>query len=207
MWYRNYVWYLKKSEYDNIKNMSIDELRKHKKIKDEDGYISPRHIPKVPYFIELWKYVDSFEYNFEDVFLNSDTQKYFTNNWEFYLVNKDFIKLIIERSVENTREYYFSKLENIFDREDWRFTVKDFKNLTDKQIESISLCLNLVKDNACEWGLLLNSKWESFWWLPFNLEKWDEVTTSWKYEYSIFELVRLYKTFDFDKNILIYYWV
>lgn len=33
MWYRNYVWYMKKSEYDKIKNMTIDELRKHKKVK------------------------------------------------------------------------------------------------------------------------------------------------------------------------------
>jgi len=187
--------------------MTLDELRKHKKVKDEDWYISPREVPKVPYFIELWKYVDSFEYDFEDVFENKDTNEYFRTNWEFYLVKKDFIRLIIERSAENTKEYYFKKLENIFDRKDWRFTIKDFKNLTDEQIESISLCLNLVKDNACEWGLLQNNKWESFMWLPYNLDKWDEVTTSWKYEYSIFELVRLYKTFDFDKHILIYYWV
>lgn len=42
--------------------------------------------------------------------------------------------------------------------------------------------------------------------LPYRLDTWEEVTTSWKYEYSVFEMVRLYKSFDHDNNILIYYW-
>ena len=31
----------------------------------------------------------------------------------------------------------------------------------------------------------------------------DKITTSWLYEYAIFELVRLYKTFDWENNVLI----
>lgn len=40
---------------------------------------------------------------------------------------------------------------------------------------------------------------------PYNLDEGDEITTSWKYEYSIFELVRIYKTFDWKNNVMIYY--
>ena len=40
---------------------------------------------------------------------------------------------------------------------------------------------------------------------PFNLEDGEEITTSWKYEYGIFELVRIYKSFDWKKNVMIYY--
>jgi hypothetical protein len=40
---------------------------------------------------------------------------------------------------------------------------------------------------------------------PYDLESGDEVTTSWKYEYAIFELVRIYKTFDWENDIMIYY--
>jgi hypothetical protein len=40
---------------------------------------------------------------------------------------------------------------------------------------------------------------------PYDLNRDDEVTTSWKYEYAIFELVRIYKTFDWKKNVMIYY--
>jgi len=42
--------------------------------------------------------------------------------------------------------------------------------------------------------------------LPYELEQWEQVSTSRRYEYSIFEMVRLYKTFDYENNTLIYYW-
>jgi hypothetical protein len=36
-------------------------------------------------------------------------------------------------------------------------------------------------------------------------ENGDQVTNSWKYEYSLFELVRIYKQFNGKENILVYY--
>ena len=42
--------------------------------------------------------------------------------------------------------------------------------------------------------------------LPYNISMdTDMIVNSWKYEYEIFELVRLYKTFDWDKYELIFY--
>ena len=42
-------------------------------------------------------------------------------------------------------------------------------------------------------------------WNPFDLTEGDAITTSWKYEYGIFEMIRIYKSFDWKKNVMIYY--
>ena len=41
--------------------------------------------------------------------------------------------------------------------------------------------------------------------IPYNLENGEQVVNSYKYEYSLFELVRIYKAFDWKNNIMIYY--
>ena len=58
-----------------------------------------------------------------------------------------------------------------------------------------------IRSMASEWGVksfLLNN-------LPYDLKKGNEITTSWKYEYGIYELIHIYKTFDFKNNTLVYY--
>ena len=41
---------------------------------------------------------------------------------------------------------------------------------------------------------------------PYNIEDDTErIVNSWLYEYSAFELTRLYKTFDWDNNYLLFY--
>ena len=40
---------------------------------------------------------------------------------------------------------------------------------------------------------------------PINFNRNDEkLTNSWRYEYSIWELVKLYKSFDFEKNTMLF---
>ena len=39
----------------------------------------------------------------------------------------------------------------------------------------------------------------------FGVENGNSITSSWKYEYAIFELVRIYKSFDWKRNVMIYY--
>ena len=42
--------------------------------------------------------------------------------------------------------------------------------------------------------------------LPYSLNLGTyEIVSSWRYEYAIFELVRFYKSFDWDKHYLIFY--
>lgn len=40
---------------------------------------------------------------------------------------------------------------------------------------------------------------------PVDLVKPNTLITSWKYEYAMFELARLYKTFDWENDVLVYY--
>ncbi|WP_218964433.1 hypothetical protein, partial [Bacillus velezensis] len=53
-----------------------------------------------------------------------------------------------------------------------------------------------IKNNLSEWtrGWALNTDINDSW-----------LTSSWKYEYSIFELVRLLKTIDFEKETILFY--
>ncbi len=39
---------------------------------------------------------------------------------------------------------------------------------------------------------------------PYSLNDDSEMVTSWKYEYAIFELVRIYREFDWENDVLIY---
>jgi len=43
---------------------------------------------------------------------------------------------------------------------------------------------------------------------PYSLdedEDKDEIVSSWRYEYSIFELVRIFKTFDWENSKMVWY--
>ena len=58
-----------------------------------------------------------------------------------------------------------------------------------------------VEDTIKEWEPEFRSDIMS----PINFNQKDEkLTNSWRYEYSIWELVRIYKSFDFEKNVLLF---
>ena len=71
----------------------------------------------------------------------------------------------------------------------------DFTNITDEEQTALYKMITHVRNMRTEWTHMT----------PFHLDKGDEITLSWKYEYAIFELVRIYKTFNWKKNIMVYY--
>jgi hypothetical protein len=161
--------------------------------------------------MELGKYVDLHKYPFQGFFQETETQRYFSEDQEIYVVERDFVKLLIEGNTALVRNYYVDLLSPIFDRTGWRFKEDfeedfDIDNLTKEQKDVISRCLCNTRDIAIEWGLLLEPTGKEINSQPFNLGEEDKsITTSWKYEYNTFELVRIYKHFDFENNVLIYY--
>jgi len=182
MGYRNYIGSLPKVEYDKIKNLTIDEIRQLKKIDEEDYYIGI-HDFDIKELHEFGKYVEFGDEKFyTPFFLNKQVQEHIADEHDFYIVTKEFLKHIIEHYTEVVKKWYEEVLPNNISP----------KDLTEKQLESVWNHLRSIKS---EWCYLT----------PYNLEKGDEITTSWKYEYSVFELVRLYKHFDFENNIMIYY--
>lgn len=78
--------------------------------------------------------------------------------------------------------------------DNYRKKVADwYKKLSDKPIEEIKTELD---DKAKKWA---------GGWIPYNIdEKKEHLVEAWEYEYVIFDLVRILKTFDFKKNVLVY---
>ena len=73
--------------------------------------------------------------------------------------------------------------------------------MTEEELGGVYLLIDHVRSMAIEWGVtgFLDEM------VPYSLDPNRELVSSWKYEYAIFNLVLLYRTFDWKSNIMIYY--
>jgi hypothetical protein len=209
MGYRNYLGSLPKKEYNKIKRLSLKELYKHKGEEwhddpdDRIGYVGVYDIAYNTHY-ELGKYVDSFDKKFfKRVFINKETQKYFEEEHDFYIVQKEFVEELINYYTEKVRTMYNKLLTPFFGdnnkiREE--INLKEGDTLTEDQITSIYTLISHTREMGFEWGVMGWFK-DS---VPYNLNS-TELVGSWKFEYAIFNLVNLYNTFDWKKNVMIYY--
>lgn len=130
---------------------------------------------------------------------------------DMMIVTKEFFKHVIElyvgyiqtfyKDMKFERDEYRSILEKMerIEHDDWEreddYKLKPDQELTQTEITKLLKCADHVRMNAIEW--LQNT--------PFKLDDDDDsVSRSWKYEYAIFQLVHLYKTFDWKRNYLVY---
>lgn len=206
MGYRNYIGFIPKKEYNKIKKLSREEMYKLKGEDLEDGYVSPHDL--VTGLYEFGKYCD-FETNglTKPFFKNKDYQNYIEGDNEFYVVQEDFLQKVFENYTEKVKAYYSEMVTPIWRNEsEFLKSVKvdygsknrysfDFSKITLEEQTALYEMLNHIRNMSMEWTHLT----------PYNLNKDPEITTSWKYEYGIFELVRIYKTFDWKKNVMVYY--
>lgn len=127
----------------------------------------------------------------EKLFTNPDTDKMF-EHYNIYLCS---------------RETYLAAIECM--RE---MIVENFKEMLDLPYEHLQL---KVRNKMEEWQLFserlnvedatkyngINEQTK-----PYNTDpEKDTIVNSWLYEYSIFELVRLYKKFDWENDVLLLY--
>jgi hypothetical protein len=198
MGYRNYISSISRKEYDVIKNFTREELYKYKKEDLEEGYVSIRDVLDGDLY-ELGKYVDKFPKRvFKSFFVDKATQDYFTKEreGELYLVGKKFLENVIVTYGLKIQTYYKDLLKDLLTDEKYP-VLKDPKEYNSESIYKLADHVNRM---AAEWGCSAFSDK-----MPYNLKTGDAVTTSWKYEYVQFELVRIYKTFDWKNNVLVYY--
>lgn len=210
MGYRNYLGSLPKREYNKIKKFSLKELYEFKGEGWSDdpnervGYVGVYDVAYNQHY-ELGKYVDSFDKKFfKPVFKNKETQNDFLGDHDFYIVEKEFLLHLINHYTELVRNYYSKLLEDFFEgtKPKAEFMIKKDSPITSDELASIYKLIDHVRDMAIEWSI---TGWISGI-IPYNLDlENSKIVSSWKYEYEIFELVRIYKTFDFKKNVLIYY--
>lgn len=214
MGYRNYIGYIPKEDYHKIKDFTKEELYKYKNCDIEEDWVAPYDVVKEIY--ELGKYVDMFDETFfKPFFENEELQSHMNSDGEFLIVEKEFVKTIIERYTENIKKYYNEMYIPFFgehyDSSEFLNTVShtvkitdddilynysfDFSKITQDEVNAFNKMINHVRSMRSEWVHLT----------PYDLDNGDSVTTSWKYEYEMFELVRIYKYFDWENNIVVYY--
>ena len=187
MGYRLYLGAVTKDRYTELCNMTKEELFrfKGKDPEDEYAYVGPYDIPTTNLF-EFGKYIEFGDKKFFGRFFNNEElNDFMTNEHDFWKVDKSFLRHIIEYYAEEIKKWYLEMLPPLD-----KYGRPDGEPTDEQRAKQYDHVLGFYR----EWTLG-----------PFNLDKGDEVTTSWKWEYNMFEYVRLYKHFDFDNHVLIYY--
>jgi len=180
MGYRNYIGYISKKEYNKIKSLNKDELFN---FSGDDDYYSVRNFIKELH--ELGKYC---EFNTRGLtkkfFKNKDLNDYYNSDMELFIVDKQFLEMIINTYSEFIKKHYKDMMSDV-----------DVNNEETWTKEKFAIIFQHIRSFSIEWTQLT----------PYNLNEGEEITTSWKYEYVVFELVRIYKSFDWKRNIMVYY--
>lgn len=206
MGYRHYFYTADIDEIEKIKNMSYLDLESYAESKGileitdyGDGEIE-KYLP----FKNLCNQKEVFEFGklyYEDtdtqiygtgnpLFENIETQKYF-EDYNPYVVGKDGLLKAINIYNEKIKEYY----KQLFD--DGAVQILPFGiEISRDDIKTNDKIHKHIKDMMTEWF--------HDWVLNLD-ENRQVVTSSWKYEYSIFNLVFLLKTINWEKQTLLFY--
>lgn len=181
MGYRNYLYKIKKKDVNEIRNMSLEELKK--KYEEDDGYIHLPELLREDCIFEFGKLywddtIERINNTGEKLFTNEEVQEWFCD-YNPYLVGKEALKEAIN--------IYEGKIKTIYAELDKE--VENAETFEDKY--------ELYKRHI--------SDYERWWARGFviDLEK-KAICHSWLYEHQIFELVHLYKTIDFDEYDLVF---
>lgn len=191
-----------KNYVERVSNMNIQELMEFTKVHNEVAY---ECLDENDVWLTVWNIVKQTEiFDFGDcpfvkailsastpLFQQKETDEYFTENClrlctkDTFLVGIDALRELIKQNYEKLRDS---------DSKEYLF----FENKV-KAWSKVSEFLDISQFS--------NDKQDSINRLhfPYNIAIDDEqIVSSWEYEYAIFELVRLYKSFDWDNNYLIF---
>lgn len=223
MGYRTYIATMPKREYNKIKSMTREQLIKHynkeNEVEEDEYYFGMGVYDFGEKLYEFGKYTD-FEPpkgSQKTFFKNKELNKYFTEEHDFAIVTPEFLEYIIDSYKKRVEDYYNKMMEPFFGKRVERFERDkptdflnsvdveysypnnqykfDFSKITQEEQNALWDVIDHVRTMRMEW---IHTK-------PYDLTRGDDITTSWKYEYVIFELVRIYKTFDWKKNVMVYY--
>lgn len=124
---------------------------------------------------EFGKYYDVDTSKYNHFFANEDMQKRFSDH-DFWIVDKEFLLGIIQKERDAVAEWY-----------------EECKTKTHEEL------LQHIDHKASEWK-------GNFGVCPYDMKMENpRLVASWFREYTIFDLVRIYKTFDWDNDLLVYY--
>ncbi len=204
MGYRHYMCIVERKRIEEIKNLSVDELKAYAEsngICDEDdednsfsaySFIMALHSRNI--FHEFGKYYENAENIYKlgmPLFTNKETQDCF-DDFVPYVVEQDAVLCAVEDYRQKIIEWY-KKL--LMTQEEYDASLEWFeeRKLTQEQRVRMHLEKQL-------------GEWENkFGYTAIDTNmKSDRIVASWLYEYEIFELVHRLKTMDWDKNTLLF---
>lgn len=196
MGYSHYLYAIPKEQVAEIQacktaNDLTEFAKRHSYPYDEDdGWLSIYKVGKELY--DLGKYSEigfKLESERPSVF-TSDELKEEYSDYGFALLTKDDFKLIIEFYRQKIVDWFKSLLE-----------IKDSSKFTaeyTKEQYQFEMLKGTIQNKIDIWS----GKYCGI--TPIDLEPENEqINNSWLYEYAIFELVRLYKIFDWKNNELV----
>jgi len=221
MGYRTYLASMPKKEYNKIKSLTKEQFYAHfNKLHDssdgdDEPYIAIYNISTELYEFGKYTNYQGPKKSCSTFFKKKELQeRYEDEDYDLRVVTKEFLEYIINQYAEQIRKYYTDMLTPFFPNDTPHTFLNSIKTeynhpnnkhtfnfdlITAEQQTALFKIIEHVNSFNYEW----NSRWGSD--TPFDLNKGPEITNSWKYEYAIFELVRIYKSFDWEKNVMIYY--
>ncbi len=217
MGYRTYIGSMPKRDYNKIKSLTKNELFNfYKDSKDlgedeNDFYIGAYDFGQKLYEFGKYTDFDPPKKSMKSFFKKKEVKDIY-NKHDFYIVTKEFLEYIIESYRKRIKDYYNDMFMPLLGADgnsvpEFLRTVKtnynypndthefDFSTITVEEQTALFKIIEHVRSFRTEWTYLT----------PYNLNKGEKVTESWKFEYGIFELVRIYKSFDWKRNVMIYY--
>ena len=188
MGYRNHIAVLSKERHNIIKDMTRDELQKwwtkesgEKPDEDGDIYVPVYKLSREVF--ELGKYCDMsyLDPYRSDLFSNKEVNTNFNTENEFFMINKEGFESIIEWFRNRIQSCYESILK------------QDPNDVEEGRVQPIE---EFLKKRIQDWkGEFIK---------PYDIHPDREgIVSSWDYEYEIFELVRVYKSIDWNKELVV----
>ena len=196
MGYRHYLYAVPKKQVDEILECKtnedwIDFAKLHDYLYDEDDeWFPPYRVGKKLY--ELGKYSKigfKLESKRPSLFTSEELKKRYSDD-AFALLTKDDFKAVIEEYRQKIVDWF----ESLLNPDKSPIT---FNNLSKEERKNLEWEYE-IKDKLDSWS----GKYCGI--LPIDLdESRERITGDWSYEYAIFELVRLYKIFDWENDDLV----
>lgn len=201
MGYRHYFYKVKKADVEAVKDMDYEQLFKYVKerggeVVEEDKWINFDDVldqTEVHEFGKLY-WDDTAERIYNKgvpLFTIAETQEHFSD-YVPYIVGKEGLLEAISIYQEKVLKYYKDLLVDGGERRlplGITLTVDDVKSI-DKLVEHIR-----DKIESISYRGLANIDEDNKW----------QVTTSWEYEHSIFNLVHILKSIDWEQDTILFY--
>ena len=191
-----------KKYINKIRNMNSDELVRITKKNYPEGYSDPDGEGAYFHVYDAFGQEEIYDMGdcpyamdiinvSEKLFTNPETDKWFEES-NLYICTKEAFLAAIEGMRKLNQKYYQSLIDH-------PATVALF--LEEKKREWSEFTEVMELDIPEEKKKKLNETY-----FPYSLDtSVPDIVTSWRYEYAIFEMVRIYKAFDWDKHALLFY--